>query len=455
MANPADAHSLQGRLQAFNNALESGALAEVRQLLHGMEASDIARLLESLRQRERHVLWTLVSHDDEGEVLQYLNEEIAADFLRHRDTEDILEVLEDFEADDLTDLLQELPRAVTQRVLQAMDSQDRRRLETVLSYAEDTAGGLMNLDTITVRPEVSLDVVIRYLRWHEKIPDMTDNLLVVNRSDRFVGVLPLTRLLVTDGSVTVREAMNTDVTAIQADTPAQEVAAIFEREDLVSAPVVAADGTLLGRITVDDVVDVIREKADHSLMSMAGLDDYEDTFAPVLRTTRRRSLWLGINLLTALLASWVVGLFEHTIANLTALAVLMPVVASMGGIAGSQTLTLVIRSMALGQVGDANARWLVSKELAVGTLNGLLWAVVVGVIAWYWFDDKGLGMVIGIAMVINLVMAALTGASLPLLLRKLGIDPALSGGVILTTVTDCVGFFSFLGLATVFLLAAT
>jgi magnesium transporter len=455
MANPADVHSLQGRLQAFNDALESGALAEVRQLLHGMEASDIARLLESLRQRERHVLWTLVSHDDEGEVLQYLNEEIAADFLRHRDTEDILEVLEDFEADDLTDLLQELPRAVTQRVLQAMDSQDRRRLETVLSYAEDTAGGLMNLDTITVRPEVSLDVVIRYLRWHEKIPDMTDNLLVVNRSDRFVGVLPLTRLLVTDGSVTVREAMNTDVTAIQADTPAQEVAAIFEREDLVSAPVVAADGTLLGRITVDDVVDVIREKADHSLMSMAGLDDYEDTFAPVLRTTRRRSLWLGINLLTALLASWVVGLFEHTIANLTALAVLMPVVASMGGIAGSQTLTLVIRSMALGQIGDANARWLVSKELAVGTLNGLLWAVVVGVIAWYWFDDKGLGMVIGIAMVINLVMAALTGASLPLLLRKLGIDPALSGGVILTTVTDCVGFFSFLGLATVFLLAAT
>jgi magnesium transporter len=249
--------------------------------------------------------------------------------------------------------------------------------------------------------------------------------------------------------------MNTDVTAIQADTPAQEVAAIFEREDLVSAPVVASDGTLLGRITVDDVVDVIREKADHSLMSLAGLDDYEDTFAPVLRTTRRRSVWLGINLLTALLASWVVGLFEHTIANLTALAVLMPVVASMGGIAGSQTLTLVIRSMALGQIGDANARWLVSKELAVGTLNGLLWAVVVGVIAWYWFDDRGLGMVIGIAMVINLVMAALTGASLPLLLRKLGIDPALSGGVILTTVTDCVGFFSFLGLATVFLIAAT
>jgi magnesium transporter len=454
MTHSAEQHSLQGRLQAFNDALENGALAEVRQLLHGMEASDIARLLESLRHRERHVLWALVSHDDEGEVLQYLNEEIAADFLRHRDTEDILEVLEDFEADDLTDLLQELPRAVTQRVLQAMDSQDRRRLETVLSWPEDTAGGLMNLDTITVRPEVSLDVVIRYLRWHEKIPEMTDNLLVVNRSDRFVGVLPLTRLLVTDGSVTVREAMNTDVTAIQADTPAQEVAAIFEREDLVSAPVVARDGTLLGRITVDDVVDVIREKADHSLMSMAGLDDYEDTFAPVLRTTRRRSIWLGINLLTALLASWVVGLFEHTIANLTALAVLMPVVASMGGIAGSQTLTLVIRSMALGQVGDANARWLISKELAVGALNGVLWAVVVGVIAWYWFDDRGLGMVIGIAMVINLVMAALTGASLPLLLRKLGIDPALSGGVILTTVTDCVGFFSFLGLATVFLLAA-
>lgn len=455
MAKSAESNVIQSKLHEFNEALESGALVEVRHMLHGMEPNEIARLLESLRPRERNFLWTLIDHEDEGEILQYLNEEIAADFLRHRDTQEILTALEDFEADDLTDLLQELPRAVTQRILQAMDQQYRHRLEAVLSYPVDTAGGLMNLDTITVRPDITLDVVLRYLRRHERIPDMTDNILVVNRSDKFVGILPITKLLVTDISVMVREAMNTDVTAIPADLSAKEVATIFEREDLVSAPVVDRAGKLLGRITVDDVVDVILEEADHSLMSMAGLDEDEDTFAPVLKTARRRAIWLGINLLTAFLASWVVGLFEGTIANITALAVLMPVVASMGGIAGSQTLTLVIRGMALGHVGNANARWLISKELSVGVLNGLLWAVVVGGVAWAWFDNPQLGVVIAVAMLINLVMAAFIGASLPLLLKRMGIDPALSGSVILTTVTDCVGFFSFLGLATVFLIAAT
>lgn len=454
MAKNVESNVIQSRLHEFNEALESGALAEVRHMLHGMEPNEIARLLESLRPRERNFLWTLIDHEDEGEILQYLNEEIAAEFLRHRDTQEILTALADFEADDLTDLLQELPRAVTQRILQAMDQQYRHRLEAVLSFPVDTAGGLMNLDTITVRPDITLDVVLRYLRRHERIPDMTDNILVVNRSDKFVGILPITKLLVTDISVMVREAMITDVTAIPATMPAKEVATIFEREDLVSAPVVDTSGKLLGRITVDDVVDVILEEADHSLMSMAGLNEDEDTFAPVLKTTRRRAVWLGINLLTAFLASWVVGLFEGTIANITALAVLMPVVASMGGIAGSQTLTLVIRGMALGQVGNANARWLFSKELSVGALNGVLWAVVVGGVSSFWFSNPQLGMVIGVAMVINLVTAAAIGASLPMLLKKLGIDPALSGSVILTTFTDCMGFFSFLGLATVFLLAA-
>lgn len=454
MAKNVESNVIQSRLHEFNEALESGALAEVRHMLHGMEPNEIARLLESLRPRERNFLWTLIDHEDEGEILQYLNEEIAAEFLRHRDTQEILTALADFEADDLTDLLQELPRAVTQRILQAMDQQYRHRLEAVLSFPVDTAGGLMNLDTITVRPDITLDVVLRYLRRHERIPDMTDNILVVNRSDKFVGILPITKLLVTDISVMVREAMITDVTAIPATMPAKDVATIFEREDLVSAPVVDTSGKLLGRITVDDVVDVILEEADHSLMSMAGLNEDEDTFAPVLKTTRRRAVWLGINLLTAFLASWVVGLFEGTIANITALAVLMPVVASMGGIAGSQTLTLVIRGMALGQVGNANARWLFSKELSVGALNGVLWAVVVGGVSSFWFSNPQLGMVIGVAMVINLVTAAAIGASLPMLLKKLGIDPALSGSVILTTFTDCMGFFSFLGLATVFLLAA-
>ncbi|HVL01557.1 MAG TPA: magnesium transporter [Dongiaceae bacterium] len=439
---------VQDQLQTFRDALDTGAFADVRAMLRGMSAAEIAHLIESSPPRERNILWQLLHKDDEGEVLQYLNEEIAAFFLRHRDAEEIISAVEGFDADDFADLLQELPHKVMRRVLQSMDEQNRHRIEAILSFPEDTAGGLMNTDIITIRPDISLDVVLRYLRRHESLPEATDTLLVVNRSGKFVGTLPLTTLLVKDPSMLVREAMLTDATAIRADQSARDVASIFEREDLVSAPVVDSQGVLLGRITVDDVVDVILEGADHSLMSMAGLDEYEDTFAPVLRTTRSRAIWLGINLATAFLASAVVGLFEDTLEKVVALAVLMPVVASMGGIAGTQTLTLVIRGMALGHVGSANARWLLSRELGVGLLNGLMWAVVVGGVASAWFGDYNLGLVLAAAMIINLVTAALAGAALPMTLQRMGIDPALSGGVILTTLTDCVGFFSFLGLAT-------
>ncbi len=448
MPKNAKPNHLQAQMKAFNEALDNGALAEVRHMLQGMPAADTAHLLESSPPRERNILWKLISKEDEGDVLQYMHEEIAAQFLRHRNAQEIIDTVEDFEPDDFADLIQELPRTIARRVLESMSDQQRQRVETVLSFPEDTAGGLMNTDTITVRPNISLNTLFRYLRRHKSIPDMTDNILVVNRADKFVGILPLTKLLVSDPSISVREAMQTDVLAIHANMPDNEVAAIFERQDLVSAPVVNDDGRLLGRITIDDVVDVIREDADHSLMSMAGLDEDEDTFAPVLKTARRRSVWLGINLLTAFLASAVIAIFQDTIDKVVALAVLMPIVASMGGIAGNQTLTLVIRGMALGQVGASNARWLLSRETIVGFINGSIWSLVVGGVASYWFNDTSLGLIIASAMVINLILAGVAGASLPMILQRLNIDPALSGGVILTTLTDVIGFLAFLGLAT-------
>jgi len=309
----------------------------------------------------------------------------------------------------------------------------------------------MNVDTITVRSDVTLDVVLRYLRLRGQIPEMTDSLIVVDRDDRFLGVLTLTDLLTKPPALTVEQVMQKDVEAIPAELPAVEVAQMFERRDLISAPVVNTVGRLLGRITIDDVVDVIREEAEHSLLGMAGLGEQADMFAPVLISTRYRALWLGVNLLTALVASWVIGLFETTIQKVVALAVLMPIVASMGGIAGSQTLTLVIRGIALRQIESSNARRLLTKELAVGMLNGVLWAIVVAVIAVLWFKDTEIGIIIAAAIIINLVAAALAGVTIPLIMRRLGADPALGGSVILTTVTDVVGFLAFLGLATLFL----
>ena len=381
-------------------------------------------------------------------MLQYLGEEVRVELLRDLPTEELVELIEDLDTDDLADLLQELPEQVTSRVLAGLDAQNRERLEQVMNYPEDTAGGLMNTDVITVRPEITFSVVQRYLRRLGDIPKTTDNLLVVNRKNQFVGVLPLTRVLISDPGTSVREAMITDVEAIPATQDAHEVAKLFERLDLVTAPVVDENGMLVGRITIDDVVDVIMEEAEHSLMGMAGLDEDEDTFGSVWHTVRRRALWLGINLLTALAASAVISLFEDTLEKVVALAVLMPIVASMGGIAGSQTLTLVIRAMALGQVQAGNTRYLLTKELAVGALNGLLWALVIGATAALWFDDPSLGVIIGCAMILNLVVAAGAGALIPMVMKRMGIDPALAGSVVLTTVTDIVGFMAFLGLAT-------
>jgi magnesium transporter len=332
-----------------------------------------------------------------------------------------------------------------------MDQQDRDRLSTVLAWPEDTAGGLMNTDTVTVRPDVTIEVVLRYLRMRGELPDRTDCLFVVDRHDQYLGALPVTRLLTGDPDTEVSAAMDPEVAPIAPEAPAAEVARQFEDRDLVSAAVVDAGGRLLGRVTVDDVVDIVREQAEHPLLTAAGLEDEEDVFAGVRRSARRRTLWLGINLITALMASWVVGLFGGTIEQVVALAILMPVVASMGGIAGTQTVTLIIRGIALGQVQPANARWLFFKELSVGALNGLIWAAVVAAATWIWFRTWEIAAVIFAAIVVNLVAASIAGVLIPLVLKRLRIDPALAGGVILTTVTDIVGFAALLGLGTLFL----
>ncbi|MGL4565667.1 MAG: magnesium transporter [Halioglobus sp.] len=440
----------QNTLDKLSHALDSGAFVDVRRMLNGLPPADAAHLLESSPPKFRDILWTMIELENQGEVLNELGDELRFQLLSDMEAGKVASLVEGLEDDDVADILQQLPDRVTREVLTSMDQQDRARLERVMLYPEDTAGGLMNTDTITVRAPLTLDVVLRYLRRHEEIPEMTDNLIVVNRSDRFIGLLSLRTLLVSDPSATVREKMDTDVEPIPVDMPDSEVARLFERNDWVSAPVVDREGRLLGRITIDDVVDVIREDADHSLMSMAGLDEDEDTFAPIMRSAPRRAVWLGINLVTAFIASGVINLFQGTIEKVVALAVLMPIVASMGGIAGTQTLTVLVRGIALGQVGRNNQMWLINREVMIGLLNGALWAAVVAVAASLWFDDWNIGMIIAAAMVINLITAGFIGAVLPLLMVRLNIDPALAGSVVLTTVTDVVGFVSFLGLATLF-----
>jgi magnesium transporter len=436
--------------ESISEALEAGTLRDVRRLLRNLEAGEVAHILESSPPRYRQVLWQLIEGSREAEVLNELGEELRLEFLQAMAPDQVVQLVEELDDDDVADILQQLPEAFTQQVLETMDEQDRSRLEKVMVYDEDTAGGLTNTDAITIRADVTLDVVLRYLRRHEELPEMTDSLIVVSRDDRYVGLLPLRTLLVSDPGCSVRELMITSRKPIPVDMRDDEVARQFERNDWVSAPVVDESGYLVGRITIDDVVDVIREGADHSLMSLAGLDEDDDTFAPALKTARRRAIWLGVNLMTAFLASAVINLFQGTIEKVVALAVLMPIVASMGGIAGTQTLTVLVRALAMGQVNKGNSAWLVNRELLAGAVNGVLWALIVAVAAALWFGDGTLGLIIAAAIVINLVTAGVTGALLPMGLQRMNIDPALAGGVILTTVTDVVGFLAFLGLATAF-----
>lgn len=444
-------HTPNQALQVISEALQTGTMLRAKRILNALHPAEIGNLLEALPHSQRIIVWNMLDEVD-GEILLNVGEEVRSGLIKLMDSEALVAATEGLEIDDLADLLVDLPHTVTQQALSSMDHQDRQRLEAVLSYDENTAGGLMNTDTVTVRSDVTLDVVLRYLRTRGTLPDGTDSLFVVDRYGNYMGTLPLSKVLTSKPTKLVRDALDDTVRAFEANTDASIVARSFEDLDLVSAAVVDVHNRLIGRITVDDVVDVIREEAEHSVFSMAGLSEEADLFGPVFTSAQRRTIWLGVNLLTAFLAAWVISLFQLTLEKIIVLAILIPVVASMGGIAGSQTLTLVIRGLALGQIGRSNSKLLLLKELAVGVLNGITWAVIVALVVVLWFKDFRMGGVIAAATMANLICAALAGVSIPVILRFLKIDPALAGGVILTTITDVIGIFAFLGLATWLLL---
>jgi len=435
-------------LQRLSVALDSGTQAQVRRLINALSDAEIGDLLESLPQPKRLVVWELVNPELEGDVLVEVNDEVRASLIRDMEPEELVAATTDLDLDDLADILHDLPDTVIRQLLQAMDREDRARLAQVLSYPEDSAGGLMNPDVVTIRADVTLEVVFRYLRQKGELPQSLDQLFVVNRSGHYLGALLINNLLTADPAISVNELIDTNSRALPVDMPDGQVATEFEHHDLVSAPVVDAENKLVGRITIDDVVDVIRDEAEHSVLTMAGLDEEDDMFAPIVQTARRRWVWLAVNLVTALIAAMVLYSFEPTLDEIVALAILFPVVMSMGGIAGTQTLTLMIRGMATGQVSSSNSGILLRKEVAVAILNGIIFAIIVAVIAMFWYDDRNLGLVMGAAIVINLLVGAIAGAVIPLLLKRMAIDPALAGGVVLTTVTDVIGIFAFIGLAT-------
>ncbi|MFN2332326.1 MAG: magnesium transporter [Halomonas sp.] len=444
--------TMEDRLSRIHRAMGEEQLDAVDAVIADLEPAEIALLLESLPPAARVRLWQRVPAEVDGEVLLHVHDEVRSTLLDDMDHEEIVAAAAALDTTDLAEIFEDLPQQVAEDMLRSMDALQRTRLEETLSFDEDSAGRLMRLDTIAVRADVSLETVSRFLRWKEPVPDNTYQLMVVDRDARFVGVLPIARLVSHDPTRAVADLMDQEVDSIRVDMKSRDVATLFQTHDLVSAPVVDESGLLLGRIVIDDIVDVIREESDQALMNMAGLDEEEDLFASILPSAKRRAVWLGINLLTAFLAAWVIGRFEDALDKIVALAVLMPIVASMGGIAGSQTLTLAIRGMALGQISRTNSTWLLRKEVGIAAINGVIWSLVVAVLAVAWFGSVAIGVIIAAALVINMLAAGVAGIVIPLMLKRAGIDPALSGSVILTTVTDVIGFMAFLGLATLFLL---
>ena len=439
-------------LDELSEVLDSGAIIKARNLLNALYPSEIADVIESSPRNRRDLLWSLVSNDNKGETLAELTEEVRSNLLDELidegGPEGLAVIAKNLDTDDLADIIHSLPKNLVTKTVKSLDKQNQDRLSKVLSFPDDTAGGLMNIDTINVRSNVTVEVLLKYLRSLEKLPEQTDIVFVTDIMNKYFGFVSIQDLLVTNTGTLISDIMTKDNNIIEPDATQHEVARIFENADLVSAAVVDRDGIVLGRITVDDVVDVIREEADDSVLNMAGLNKDDDIFAPIIQSTKRRSLWLGANLLTAILAAAAIGIFEATIEKVVALAILMPIVASMGGIAGMQSLALVIRSQALDQIGASNSRLLILKEASIGVLNGILWSSVVALAVYLWFESVFLGIVIAAALLINLIIGAISGVSLPLILARLKIDPALAGGVILTTITDIVGFISLLGIAT-------
>ena len=452
MAEPLRHDKTARQLRLLSDALDSGRLGPVRRLVNTLSPAEIGNLLESLPPGKRVVVWGLVDPEDDGEVLVHVGDEVRESLLAAMDTDEIVAAVEDLDIDDLADLVEDLPDTVIDEVLKSMDRENRERLEQVLSYPEDTAGRLMNPDVVTVRADATIDVVQRYLRLRGELPEHTDHLYVVSRRHQYLGRIALAALLTHEPGTPINRLIDDEQPPLGVEESANDVARQFTDHDWISAPVVDDNNILLGRITIDDIVDIIREQAEHQALGAAGLDEDDDLFSPVRRAFRRRIIWLGINLGTAFLAAGVIGRFEGAIEKIVALAILMPIVAGMGGNAGIQVLALMIRGLALGQIGASNVGVLLRKELSIALINGLALGLVLGVVVWLWFRDAGLSMVIGSALTINLLFAATAGVLVPLTLKRLGFDPALSGGVILTTVTDVMGFLVFLGLATLILL---
>ena len=423
---------------------------EIKGLLNELTASEVAHLLESAPPKKRKELFALIDTKDEGDVLFEVGEEIQQDLVSNISNEELSAAVEPLELDEKVDILQNLPEDRMLKVLSKMSLMDRNRVEESLIYPDDTAGGLLNNDVISVRPENTLEVVLRYLRSHGELPENTDKIFVVSKENLYLGELLISKLITSEPSSTVEEVMDQSVDPIIFNQEDKEVARIFERENLVSIAVLNDENKLIGRITIDDVVDVIMEDADQNILGMAGIA--EDTFAPPGRAAKSRVFWLSMNLLTAFIAAFTINIFQDTLDKIVYLAVLMPIVASMGGVAATQTLTIVIRGLTLDQINTSNMSWLFKRELAVSIINGIVLAILVGGATYLWFGDVKLGFLISGALIINLISSVIAGIFVPLFLRKMKQDPAIAGSVVVATVTDVIGFFSFLGLATLFLI---
>ena len=426
------------------------SLNQIKRLLNKMSSPEIAHALESSPPKQRELLFSLLETNEEGDVLADLGEEIQQDLLSNISNEELTEAVKELELDEIVDILQNLPKERMNYILSKMSLRDRQRIELGLTYPDNTAGGLLNTDVISVRPSHSIEVVISYLRGQEELPENTDKIFVVNKDDQYVGELSISKIITSESTMTVREIMETDVIPLLVEQDDKEVAIIFERNDLISSAVIDQSGKLLGRITIDDVVDVIREDADQNFLGMAGVA--EDTFAPPGRAAKSRVFWLSMNLLTAFIASMTINLFQDVLEQIVYLAILMPIVASMGGVAATQTLTIVLRGLTLEQINSSNLRWLLKRELAVSILNGIVLSILVGFATYFWFGEVVLAILISCALIINLISSVIAGVFVPLILRRLKQDPAIAGSVVVTTVTDVVGFLSFLGLATIFLI---
>ena len=444
--------SFEVSLQNLMTALEASDHDEAKHQIKELHPGEIALLFEAIQPKDRSILWPGIEISIQGEILKEVSEDVQSQLIAEMSVDSLVKATEKLDTDDLADIVPNMPESAVHSLLLTLDFKHRERLNTVLSYPENSAGGLMNTDFITVRPDVSIRAVIRYLRLLKEMPVDTDQVFIVDRDFNYLGSLLITSLLTEDPGQMVEQFISNDFSKpVRADKDESEVALLFEQRNLISAPVIDENNQLVGRITIDDVVDVIRDQAEHSVMSMVGLDEDEDVFAPIIQSSKKRSIWLGVNLITAFIAVYFIGLFEATLQQKIALAILMPVVASMGGIAGTQTLIIVTRGIATGRVTTANIKALINKEVAVSGLNGIIWSIVIGLITYYWFSDMLLSLIIALAIITNLVVAAFSGAFLPLLLSKLRIDPALAGGVILTTITDVIGFVAFLGLASLFI----